>query len=317
MLGEIKTPNLGLSDLSFREMAVFAPLIAWAFSIGINPQPYFRILDRPVPQIVERVRPGYYAESATSPIPWNRRCAPSPGDSGLEGTAGDLVAGVKPVFATVSPSPYVSITINARGRTFIRQNCKSTRGEVMNRTLLTLAGLLLAGTVLPAQISIPTFAAAVTTGGVGLAASQTAQLNVVNLNSASTTTTTSTPTPACQVQLEFWDSKGILVKSSGPLNLLPGATGFLQIKLTDVTSNTSPLRTEVRGVVRRTTTAPPTGVTIPPGASVQPIFYPAYCAVATTLEVFDSTTGVTQALTSDLHTLEDFTIPPPLPALGR
>jgi hypothetical protein len=28
----------------------------------VNPQPYFRLLDRPVAQIVERVRPGYYAE---------------------------------------------------------------------------------------------------------------------------------------------------------------------------------------------------------------------------------------------------------------
>ena len=62
MLGEIKERNLGLPDLSFREIVVFAPLIAWAFWIGINPQPYFRILDPPVVQIVERVRPGYYAE---------------------------------------------------------------------------------------------------------------------------------------------------------------------------------------------------------------------------------------------------------------
>jgi NADH-quinone oxidoreductase subunit M len=62
MLGEIKERNLGLADLSFREIVVFAPLVAWAFWIGINPQPYFRILDRPVAQIVERVRPGYYAE---------------------------------------------------------------------------------------------------------------------------------------------------------------------------------------------------------------------------------------------------------------
>jgi hypothetical protein len=30
--------------------------------IGLNPQPYFSVLDRPVAQIVERVRPGYYAQ---------------------------------------------------------------------------------------------------------------------------------------------------------------------------------------------------------------------------------------------------------------
>jgi NADH-quinone oxidoreductase subunit M len=62
MLGEVKEKNQALKDLSWREIAVFAPLIAWVFWIGLNPQPYFRVLDRSVAQIVERVHPGYYAE---------------------------------------------------------------------------------------------------------------------------------------------------------------------------------------------------------------------------------------------------------------
>jgi NADH-quinone oxidoreductase subunit M len=62
MLGEVKEKNQGLLDLSWREIAVFAPLVVWAFWIGLSPQPYFRVLDRSVAQIVERVRPGYYAE---------------------------------------------------------------------------------------------------------------------------------------------------------------------------------------------------------------------------------------------------------------
>ena len=186
----------------------------------------------------------------------------------------------------------------------------------MNRTLVTLAALLLLGAPLPAQIvSIATYSPAVTTGAVGLAASQTAQLNVVSLTTASTTTPT-TPTVACQVQLEFWDAQGKLVKSMSVPSLAPGATAFLQIKLTDVTASTSPLRTEVRGVVRHTTPTPQTGTTIPAGPILQPIFIAASCAVATTLEISDSTTGVTQALTSDLHTLQDSTVVP-LPAAGR
>jgi NADH-quinone oxidoreductase subunit M len=60
MLGELKEKNQGLKDLSWREIAVFAPLVVWAFWIGLNPQPYFRVLDRSVAQIVERVHPGYY-----------------------------------------------------------------------------------------------------------------------------------------------------------------------------------------------------------------------------------------------------------------
>src|SRR5712664_2540655 len=62
MLGQITNgKNLHLPDLSFREMAVFAPLIAWSIWIGIYPKPYFDVLEKPVAQIVERVRPGYYA----------------------------------------------------------------------------------------------------------------------------------------------------------------------------------------------------------------------------------------------------------------
>jgi len=200
---------------------------------------------------------------------------------------------------------------NERGITIIRQNFL---GDVMNRTLLTLVALLLSGTALSAQIvSFPTFAPAVTTGAVGLASTQTAQLNVVSL----TTSTTAPPTAICQVQLEFWDAQGKLVISLLVPSLAPGATASLQIKLSDVTTKTSSLRTEIRGVVRRTTPVPATGGTVTPTPIAQPIaFIPSSCAVATTLEIFDSTTGVTQALTSDLHALEDFTIIP-LPATNR
>jgi NADH-quinone oxidoreductase subunit M len=66
MLGEVTNPkNLGLPDLSLRELAVFVPLIAWALWIGIYPQPYFQVLEKPVAQIVERVRPGYFDRSLT------------------------------------------------------------------------------------------------------------------------------------------------------------------------------------------------------------------------------------------------------------
>ena len=62
MLGETGSKNLSLRDLSWREIAVFAPLVAWALWIGLYPQPYFQVLERPVAHIVERVQPGYYAD---------------------------------------------------------------------------------------------------------------------------------------------------------------------------------------------------------------------------------------------------------------
>jgi len=65
MLGQVTNgKNLGLPDLSLREMAVFVPLIAWAVWIGVYPKPYFEVLEKPVAQIVERVRPGYFSTSA-------------------------------------------------------------------------------------------------------------------------------------------------------------------------------------------------------------------------------------------------------------
>jgi NADH-quinone oxidoreductase subunit M len=63
MLGQVTNgKNLGLRDVNLREVAYFLPLIAWAIWIGVYPKPYFDILRQPVAEIVERVRPGYFAE---------------------------------------------------------------------------------------------------------------------------------------------------------------------------------------------------------------------------------------------------------------
>jgi hypothetical protein len=165
-----------------------------------------------------------------------------------------------------------------------------------------LAGWLFACAPLMAQTSTaPTFVAAVSTGMVGLAATQTAQLNVVNLTTTSSTATVSFP---CEVQLEFWDSQGKMVKSLPIASLAPGAAGLLQIKLADVTSNTSPLRTEIRGVLRSNP--------LPTSGQEMPFFpaIPASCIVAATLEVFDNATGVMQSLTSDMHSIQTIEVVP-------
>jgi NADH-quinone oxidoreductase subunit M len=61
ILGQVTNgKNLTIPDMNFREVAMFVPLIAWAIWIGVYPKPYFEILQRPVAEIVERVRPGYF-----------------------------------------------------------------------------------------------------------------------------------------------------------------------------------------------------------------------------------------------------------------
>jgi NADH-quinone oxidoreductase subunit M len=71
MLGQVTNgKNLTIPDMNFREIAVFVPLIAWAVWIGVYPKPYFDILRKPVEQIVERVRPGYFGvQNAALPAP--------------------------------------------------------------------------------------------------------------------------------------------------------------------------------------------------------------------------------------------------------
>lgn len=77
MLGEIAPENANLPDLSAREIAYFTPLILWAFWIGLYPRPFFQVLERPTAQVVERVRPGYYAQHGLkNPL---ATTAPSPG----------------------------------------------------------------------------------------------------------------------------------------------------------------------------------------------------------------------------------------------
>lgn len=62
-LGETAAKNLKLPDLSLREWAVVLPLLVAAIGLGVYPQPAFEMLERPVKQIIQKVRPNYYAQS--------------------------------------------------------------------------------------------------------------------------------------------------------------------------------------------------------------------------------------------------------------
>ncbi|HEY1203677.1 MAG: NADH-quinone oxidoreductase subunit M [Bryobacteraceae bacterium] len=75
VLGEVTNEkNRGLPDLSLRELATFLPLIAWAVWIGVYPKPFFDVLEKPVAQIVERVKPGYF-EASGQPSAISRQVA--------------------------------------------------------------------------------------------------------------------------------------------------------------------------------------------------------------------------------------------------
>ena len=61
MFGTCDNPkNQVLKDLNLREIMTIVPLIVWAFWIGLYPKPFFRILEKPVNAIVERVNPDFF-----------------------------------------------------------------------------------------------------------------------------------------------------------------------------------------------------------------------------------------------------------------
>ncbi|MGH2362643.1 MAG: complex I subunit 4 family protein [bacterium] len=69
MFGTCDNPkNQVLKDLNFREIMTLVPLIIWAFWIGIYPKPFFKVLEKPVTEIVRQVNAGFYpANAATTP----------------------------------------------------------------------------------------------------------------------------------------------------------------------------------------------------------------------------------------------------------
>src|SRR5881409_4314356 len=61
MFGRIENPaNEKLIDMNLRELATLVPLIIVAFWIGLYPAPFFRVLDKPVNNLVLKVRPDYF-----------------------------------------------------------------------------------------------------------------------------------------------------------------------------------------------------------------------------------------------------------------
>jgi NADH-quinone oxidoreductase subunit M len=54
--------NAKLADLTPREVVYFMPLLIAAFWIGLYPKPFFQILDQPVNQLVQTVRPEFFQQ---------------------------------------------------------------------------------------------------------------------------------------------------------------------------------------------------------------------------------------------------------------
>ena len=56
-----------MKDLTPREIAYFAPLLAAAFWIGLYPKPVMDVLARPVEKLVRQVDPAFYQAASVAP----------------------------------------------------------------------------------------------------------------------------------------------------------------------------------------------------------------------------------------------------------
>jgi hypothetical protein len=118
-----------------------------------------------------------------------------------------------------------------------------------------------------------TFTRTLTFAPVGLASSETAQVNLVNLASNPTSGTAA----SCTGSVSFLSAAGTVIGSASPFTATSGQ--IASVKLPYATTAASG-RTVVRAVVTQTFTT---------GSSAAP------CALATSLETYDTTTGVTHA----------------------
>lgn len=166
--------------------------------------------------------------------------------------------------------------------------------SVMRNSKLLLTLTFLAGAVAQTALAQPvaTTPPSVTRNAsfppVGLALSETMQVNVVNLaenptaTTGTSTTSTSTPTPAsCTGSISFFNAAGTAIGTATTFTVTAGETQSASITLAKAGITGS--RPEIRAVIQTTTTE---GRNAPP------------CSLGSSLETFDSGTGVTHVYLS-------------------
>jgi hypothetical protein len=150
--------------------------------------------------------------------------------------------------------------------------------------LLFPIALGICATVL-AQTPLATATAAVTRNTsyppVGLASTETMQVNVVNLASNPTTVTTTTPAASCTGNISFFNAAGTPVGTATTFTVTEGQIS--SATLTFAKAAIAGTRGEIRAVIQ---TATPTGRNAPA------------CSLESSLETFDSVSGATHVYLS-------------------
>jgi hypothetical protein len=148
------------------------------------------------------------------------------------------------------------------------------------------AALLLAGVSAFGQVTTTAIHTSTTNlPPVGLAPSETLQVNLVN----TIVVPTATPPPSCTGSVSFYNSSGTLIGSAKPFTLSGGQIFSVPLPYSSVGAGGS--RTEVRAEISVNNILPPT-----PTGALPPVS--AGCFLAISLESYDAATGVTHVFYS-------------------
>jgi len=165
-------------------------------------------------------------------------------------------------------------------------------------TKCALACLVFAGTTAifaqTTPVAIPTVQ---TTGMVGLADSQTAQLNLLNLSSNPVLTPTAVG--FCTANVSFIDGAGTVLKT-GTVAVAPGRSVPFALPSTDpkLSLMAGGERREIRATISMPAIPPPPT----PAGTAAPIVAPV-CHLVPTLEIFDSISGRTLVVLEQVVTV--------------
>ena len=159
------------------------------------------------------------------------------------------------------------------------------------------AGILLFGLqVLAAQTSIVVNGSAATTAIVGITGSQTARLNVLNLQPV----IPGVAAVVCPATLEIYDDTGALLKQLTVINISPATAAALVFK-PSVPSTAPNARIQIRAVVFKPSTSPADTGSAPVSTG---------CSVMPSLEIIDDPTGDTRSFTTDFRVMLGYRLVP-------
>jgi hypothetical protein len=162
---------------------------------------------------------------------------------------------------------------------------------------LALAGLY-APAGLYAQTATPPVQVTLTSGMVGIAEGQTAQLNALNPGVAAPATGA-----ICTGLLTFLGDEGKVLKSA-TVSVVPGTSAHIAIDSDRDLALAIDQRKEIRATITIPPVPPPTGSTTP----VTPV-----CKLIGTLEIFNTIDGRTQVTLGTVHLVPSPVATPPTP----